>query len=67
MGVIGQRHAPAALLPPGKGPPGTQWTGGWVCPRAGVDTEDRGKIIFPCRGSKPERPVVQPVVRYYTA
>jgi hypothetical protein len=32
-----------ALLP-GKGPPGTHWTGGWVGPKAGLDTEDRGKI-----------------------
>jgi hypothetical protein len=38
MGVSGQRHAPAALLPPGKGP-GTNCTGGWVGPRAGLDTE----------------------------
>jgi len=45
MGVSDQRHAPAALLPPGKGPPGTHWTGGWVGPRAGLDTEVRGKIL----------------------
>jgi hypothetical protein len=47
-GVSGQRHAPAALLPPGKGPPvpiGTHWTGGWVGPRAGLDTEATGKIF----------------------
>jgi hypothetical protein len=25
MGVSGQRHAPAALLPPGKGPPVPIW------------------------------------------
>jgi hypothetical protein len=35
--------------------------------RAGLDTEDRGKIIFLCRGSNPDSPVVQPVVRHYTA
>jgi hypothetical protein len=57
MGVSGQRHAPAALLPPGKG----------VGPRAGLDTEVRWKILCPCRGSNPDRPVVQPVVRHYTA
>jgi hypothetical protein len=28
---------------------------------------DRGKILCPCRGSNPDRPVVQPVVRHYTA
>jgi hypothetical protein len=36
MGVGGdQRHDPAALLP-GKRP-GTQYIGGWVSPRAGLD------------------------------
>jgi hypothetical protein len=38
-----------------------------VGPRAGLDLEDRGKILCPCRGSNPDRPVVQPVVRHYTA
>jgi hypothetical protein len=28
-------------------------------PRAGLDTEARGKILCPCRGSNPDRPVVQ--------
>jgi hypothetical protein len=46
---------------------GTHCTGGWVGHRAGLDTEDRGKILCPCRGSNPDRPVVQPVVRHYTA
>jgi hypothetical protein len=59
MGVSGQHHAPAALYPQGKDP--------WVGPRAGLDTEDIGKIICPRRGSNPDRPVVQPVVRHYTA
>jgi hypothetical protein len=36
-------------------------------PRAGLDTEARGKILCPCRGSNPDRPFVQPVVRHYTA
>jgi hypothetical protein len=66
MGVTSQRHAPAALYPRGKDP-GTHWTGGWVDPRAGLDTEVRGKILSPRRGSNPDRPVVQPVVRHYTA
>jgi hypothetical protein len=48
---------------PGERTPGTHWTGAWVVPRVGLDTEDRGKILFPCRGSNPDRPVVQPVVR----
>jgi hypothetical protein len=62
MGVSGQHHAPAALLPPG-----THCTGGWVGLRARLDTEDRGKILCPRRESNPYRPVVQPVVRHYTA
>jgi hypothetical protein len=36
-----------------------------VGPRAGLDTEARGKFLCPCRGSNPDRPVVQPVVRHY--
>jgi hypothetical protein len=64
MGVSGQRHAPAALNPRGR-TPGTHCTGGWVDPRAGLDTGERGKILYPCQGSIPDRPVVQPVVRHY--
>jgi hypothetical protein len=52
MGVSGQRHAPAALYPRG-----------WVGPRAGLDTEARGKVLWLCRGSSSDRPVVQPVVK----
>jgi hypothetical protein len=48
---------PGRVLPPGKGPPGTHGTGGWVGPRANLDTEVRGKISSLCRGSKPDRPV----------
>jgi hypothetical protein len=57
---------PGRDLPPEERTPGTHWTGGWVGPRAGLDTEVRGKILFPCRGSNPDRPDVQPVVRHYT-
>jgi hypothetical protein len=64
-GGSGQCHAPAALCP-WKRTPGTHWTGGWVGLRAGLDTEARGKILFPGLGSKPDRPVVQSVVRHYT-
>jgi hypothetical protein len=38
-----------------------------VDPRAGLDTEATGKILCPCRESNLYRPVVQPVVRHYTA
>jgi hypothetical protein len=61
MGVSGQHHALAALYPRY---PLYRRLGG---PRAGLDTEVRGKILCPCRGSNPDRPVVQPVVRHYTA
>jgi hypothetical protein len=44
MGVGGQLHAPAAL-PPGKRP-GTYCMGGWVGPRAGLDS---------CGKSRPHR------------
>jgi hypothetical protein len=67
MGVSGQRHAPAALYPREKNPPGTHWIGGWVGLRAGLDAGARGKILCPCRGSNLDRPIVQPVVRHYTA
>jgi hypothetical protein len=66
MGVSGQRHASAALYPRGKDP-GTHWIGGWVGPRAGLDAEARRKILRPCPASNLDRPVVQPVVRHYTA
>jgi hypothetical protein len=66
-GVNGQHHTPAALLPPGERTPGTHCTGVWVDPRAGLDTEARGKILLPRRGSNPDHPVFQPVVRHYTA
>jgi hypothetical protein len=65
MGVSGQRHAPAVLYPRGKDP-GTHWTGGWVDQRACMDTEVRGKILCPCRGSNLDRPVVQPIARHYS-
>jgi hypothetical protein len=45
MGVSGQRHASAALYPRGKDPY-AHWTGGWVDPRAGLDTEARGKSFL---------------------
>jgi hypothetical protein len=36
-----------------------------VGPRASLDTEARGKIFCLRRGSNLDRPVVQPVARYY--
>jgi hypothetical protein len=55
MGVSGQRHAPAAFSP-GERTPGTHWAGGWVGPKAGLDTEARGKILSPLPGIEPRSP-----------
>jgi hypothetical protein len=55
MGVSGQRHALAALYLRGKDP-STLWTGGWVGPRAGLDTEVRGKNPLPPPGIEPRSP-----------
>jgi hypothetical protein len=41
---------PGRAFTPGKRTHGTHCTGGWVGPRAGLGTEDRGKILCPCRG-----------------
>jgi hypothetical protein len=56
MGVSGQHHAPAALYTRER-TPGTHCTGGWVGPRAGLDTEAKRKILCLCRGSNSGRPV----------
>jgi hypothetical protein len=67
MGVSGQRHVSAALLPPGKGPPvpivqEARWAPEPVWTQR---LEEKSFHLF--RGSNPDRPVVQPVVRHYTA
>jgi hypothetical protein len=55
MAVSGQRHAPAAVYP-GRRTPGTHWIGGWVCLRAGLDSEAKSNTIIillqmlPCEG-----------------
>jgi hypothetical protein len=66
MGVSGQRHAPAALFHPGKGPPvpiGQE--DGWA-PEPVWTQRLEEKSVAPCQGSNPDRPVVQPVVGHYT-
>jgi hypothetical protein len=62
MGVNGERHAPAALYPPGENP-GTHWIRGWMGLRAGLDTEAREKS-FTSTGDW--TPIVQSVVRHAT-
>jgi hypothetical protein len=47
--VSGQFHAPAVLCP-GERASGTNWIGGWVAPRAGLDVEKRN--IFTLSGLK---------------
>jgi hypothetical protein len=44
---------PGRAFTPGERTPGTHWTGGWVGPRAGLDTEDRGKILCPAGDRTP--------------
>jgi hypothetical protein len=52
---------PRPRFTPGERTPGTNWIGGWVSLRAGLDTQARGKVRCLCRGSNPDRPVVQSV------
>jgi hypothetical protein len=43
---------PGRAFTPGEGTPGTHWTGGWMGPRAGLDTEARGKKSFAPAGNR---------------
>jgi hypothetical protein len=52
MGVSGQCHAPAAHYSRETNT-GTHWTGGWVGPRAGLDTEAKGKNLLTLPGIEP--------------
>jgi hypothetical protein len=64
MGVSGQRHAPAALIPPGKGPPvPIVQEAGWA-PEP-VWTQRLEENSFAPAGDR--TPIAQPVVRHYTA
>jgi hypothetical protein len=64
MGVSGQRHVPAALLPPGKGPPvPIVQEAGWA-PEPVWTQRIQEKSYAPA-GDR--TPIVQPVVRHYTA
>jgi hypothetical protein len=56
---------PRLRFTPSEKTPGTLWTRGWVGPRAGLDTEVRGKILCLYRGSSLVLRVVQSVVRLY--
>jgi hypothetical protein len=50
---------------PGERAPGTHWIGGWVGPRAGLDTIVKRKIFGPCQESNPRTPIVQAVTSRY--
>jgi hypothetical protein len=64
MGVSGQRHAPAALLPPGKGPPvPIVQEAGWA-PEL-VWTQRLEEKSFAPVGDR--TPIARSVVRHYTA
>jgi hypothetical protein len=63
MGVSDQRHVTAALYPPGKGPPvpiGQE--DGWA-PALMWTQRLEEKSFCLCRGSNPDRPVVQSVTQ----
>jgi hypothetical protein len=47
---------PRPRFSPGERTPGTHYTGGWVGPRAGLDTGARGKILSPLPGIEPRSP-----------
>jgi hypothetical protein len=64
MGVSGQRHAPAALLPPGKGPPLPIGQEAEWAPEP-VWTQRLEEKSF--ASAEYRTPVVQPVVRHYNA
>jgi hypothetical protein len=46
--------------------PSIHWIGGWVGPRAVLDTVMKRKIPSPRRESKPRIPIVQPVAQLYS-
>jgi hypothetical protein len=46
--------------------PGTHWIGGWVGPRAGLNTVVKRKIPSPRRESNPTTSIFQPVAQHYT-
>jgi hypothetical protein len=50
------------LFTPRERAPGTHWIGGWVGPRAVLDTVVKRKIPTSRRESNPRTPIVQPVV-----
>jgi hypothetical protein len=62
MGVSGQHPAPVVLYPQ-EGTPSTHCAGGWVGPRAGLDTDARGKNPF--ASARDQTSIAQSVARHY--
>jgi hypothetical protein len=58
MEVSGQLHEPADLTPWKEPPPHIHWIGGWVGPRAVLDTVVKRKLPSPRRESNPRTPIV---------
>jgi hypothetical protein len=59
--------SPPGHFNPRERAPGTHWIGGWVGPRAVLDTVVKKKIPSPRRESNPRTPIVQPVAQRYIA
>jgi hypothetical protein len=57
---------PQLRFTPGERTACTHSIGGWVCTRAGLDAEVRGRILCLCQGLNPDLPVIQSIVRHYT-
>jgi hypothetical protein len=57
---------PRLCFTPRERTPCTQWTGGWVGPRAGLDSEVRGKILCLCWGSNLDCLVDHSTAKHYT-
>jgi hypothetical protein len=45
--------------------PGTHWIGGWVGPRAVLNTVVKRKVPNPRRESNPRTPIVQPDAQFF--
>jgi hypothetical protein len=67
---LGTRRECSASRPgrfiPRERAPGTHWIGGWVGPRAVLDTVVKRKIPSLFRESNPRTPIVQSVAQRYT-
>jgi hypothetical protein len=65
MEVSGQLHAPVRFTPRER-VPDTHWIGGWVGPRAVLDTVVKRKIPSLRRKSNLRTPIIQPLAHFYT-